>query len=184
MNRHHCAGRNGRIAAALTAALFIGVLAFALTPESVSAESGQAWSWQELQEQLSTIKNGTVLLRADCIAAEGDTHLVVPEGSRISLNLDGYTIDASAIKVDVHGQTPGLEMGSGIVVGGSLSIWDSDADKKGTITGMRGSGAISVSGVSGPKLPRKTTRALQPTSFASLTAASMSVSFSTVFLTS
>lgn len=146
MNRHHCAGRNGRIAAALTAALFIGVLAFALTPESVSAESGQAWSWQELQEQLSTIKNGTVLLRADCIAAEGDTHLVVPEGSRISLNLDGYTIDASAIKVDVHGQTPGLEMGSGIVVGGSLSIWDSDADKKGTITGMRGSGAISVSG--------------------------------------
>ncbi len=146
MNRHHCAGRNGRIAAALTAALFIGVLAFALTPESVSAESGHAWSWQELQEQLSTIKNGTVLLRADCIAAEGDTHLVVPEGSRISLNLNGYTIDASAIKVDVHGQTPGLEMGSGIVVGGSLSIWDSDADKKGTITGMRGSGAISVSG--------------------------------------
>ena len=40
--------------------------------------------------------------------------------------------------------------------------------------------AISVSGVSGPKLPRNTTSALQPFAFTSATAASMSFSFSTV----
>lgn len=139
-------GRKSRISLGLMAALFIGVLAFALAPEKVSADSGQASSWQELQEQLNTIRNGTILLMGDCVASEGDTHLTVPAGKVITLNLNGYTIDASAIEVDVHGQTPGLERTSGIVVFGTLAIWDTDADKKGTITGMRGLGAISVSG--------------------------------------
>ena len=40
--------------------------------------------------------------------------------------------------------------------------------------------AISVSGVSGPKLPRKTTSALHPAALTSSTAFSMSASFSTV----
>ena len=40
--------------------------------------------------------------------------------------------------------------------------------------------AIRVSGVSGPKLPRNTTRALHPAACTSDTARSMSLSFSTV----
>ena len=40
--------------------------------------------------------------------------------------------------------------------------------------------AMRVSGVSGPKLPRNTTRALQPRSFTSAKAFSISSSFSTV----
>ena len=50
------------------------------------------------------------------------------------------------------------------------------------ITGPSKFLAINVSGVSGPKLPRNTTNALQPCSFTSATALSISCSFSTVVL--
>ena len=42
--------------------------------------------------------------------------------------------------------------------------------------------AISVSGVSGPKLPKNTVSALQPAALTSSTALSMSASFSTATL--
>ncbi len=91
-------------------------------------------SWQRLCERAKT--NGTIRLDGDCIAALDDEVLTIPADTEVVLDLNGYTLDASAINSELA-----------IVVYGTLTIEDGSADGTGRIVGgVKDVCAIGVTG--------------------------------------
>ena len=86
-------------------------------------------AWQKLQYMFDHADNGDVIeLESDTTADfYNDTHLVVPAGKNITLDLKGCTLDRNSI----------LLMGDGNVItnNGTLTIIDTSAGQTGTITG-------------------------------------------------
>ncbi len=138
MMRKQSKTRQGRITVGLMAILFIGMLAFALAPEEVCAASESAGSWQELQNKFNSLNNVTIELSDECVASESDSCLILQEGKKITLDLNGHTLDRNA-DFSITEET------DAVIVYGDLTI----IDKKNTgkITGGRGlDGAFKVDG--------------------------------------
>ena len=74
---------------------------------------------------------GTITLAGDYNADDGDKALVVPEGTKVTLDLNGHTIDRGLAEAEAE------EDGNVITVNGKLTIKDSSKEKTGTITGGR-----------------------------------------------
>lgn len=127
--RRQFAERRAWIKIGLIAALFFGVAAFVMAPESASAEGE---SWQPLQNQISNISGtGTITLQKDWTATADDTNLVIPAGKTVTLNLNGHTLDRGLVKSPTYYRYQ--HDGSVIVVYGNLILNDSTG--KGKITG-------------------------------------------------
>lgn len=137
MNRHLCVNRISKTLGILIV-LLLGVLAFALTPVKVSAESVSTDSWQDLQSKFDTLNNVTITLSDTCKATENDSCLILQQGKNITLDLNGYTLDRNA-------ESSMEEKTDAIKVYGNLTIIDSK--DTGRITGARGfDGAIKLAG--------------------------------------
>ena len=113
-----------------------------LLDTGVSCEAGEAivpgrdavvtplWTdsdWNALQTRLTLGGGGTVRLNRDVTAGSADKALVIPEGCKATLDLNGHTVDR-ALKQPVAD-------GSVFIVRGDLTITDSSAGGRGAITG-------------------------------------------------
>ena len=90
-------------------------------------------SWEELQKMIDN--GGTITLAGDYNADDGDKALVVPEGTKVTLDLNGHTIDRG-----LAGADDAEDNGNVITVNGDLIIEDSNKSGKGNITGGRNKG--------------------------------------------
>ena len=88
--------------------------------------------WGDLQRRIDEAEDGAVLsLEGNTLAESNDGWLIIPENRRITLDLNGYTLDRNLEKYAVD---------SVMCVRGSLTIRDSSAAGTGTITGGTDSG--------------------------------------------
>ena len=114
-----------------TLAIFVSILmvlsVFPFGALTAFAENGAAADdWASLQAAFN--EGGTVTLSGDVTAPAGAAALTVPSRTRISLSLNGHTIDRAL--------TEETEKGSVIIVSGELDVFG-----PGTITGGNTSGS-------------------------------------------
>lgn len=85
-------------------------------------------AWQAMQLRIDHASNGdTIMMNADVAATEEDTALSIPSGKRITLDLNGFTLDRNLDSAAANGNA--------IVNNGTLTISDSGGSGNGTITG-------------------------------------------------
>ena len=110
------------LAAILLAALFLVCSAHA---------DSDLESWSSLQEAISGAESGDIIaLTVDVTAGESDTALVIPDGMKITLDLNGFTVDRNQ-KTYSGADGTVIQVLSGAV----LTIMDSGKPSTGTITG-------------------------------------------------
>ncbi len=96
--------------------------------------------WKALQRLINAAENGdTITLTEDITAQADDTHLVIPSGKNITLQMDGHTLDRGLS--DKEPQSGGRV----IMVYGTLTIDGNGVLTGGNISGS-GGGGICVSG--------------------------------------
>lgn len=102
---------------------------------AIKAQAAQitpkAKTWSALQDAINDAESDdTIILNADVTAGKTDTVLTVPDGSVLTLDLNGHTIDRALAE-------PGGNAGSAIHVqsGAMLTVTDSSEDATGKITG-------------------------------------------------
>lgn len=102
---------------------------------AIKAQAAQitpkAKTWSALQDAINDAESDdTIILNADVTAGKTDTVLTVPDGSVLTLDLNGHTIDRALAE-------PGGNAGSAIHVqsGAMLTVTDSSEDAAGKITG-------------------------------------------------
>ena len=114
--------RLARLAALLLAALCLIC--------SARAEAGIE-SWSALQDAIDSAASGdTIVLTGDVTAGEADTALVIPDGMKITLDLNGFTLDRN-LKAHDGKSGAAIRVPSGAV----LTITDSGEASTGVITG-------------------------------------------------
>ena len=107
-------------------------------------------TWSALQDAIKNTESGdTIVLNSDVTAAVSDIALSIPDGTVLSLDLNGHTINRNQI-------SPKGSEGSVIIVqsGAVLTIKDSSEDAAGKITGgyashgggIRNNGTLIVEG--------------------------------------
>lgn len=103
---------------------------------AVNAQSGElelrkdhASEWENMQTLINTAaeNSGTVTLTENCTANEYDVHLVIPSGKTVTLDLNGYTVDGSALDED------------GVIEIGGEPVWNGALVVEGTLI-LKGTG--------------------------------------------
>ncbi len=107
------------------AALLLAVL---LLVGPARADSGIE-SWSALQDRINGARNGAVIVLSDDLTAlDGDVALTVPSGKRLTLDLNGHTLDRNQRGRTVH-------VGSAICVEAGAMLTLRDSAGTGAVTG-------------------------------------------------
>ncbi len=123
----------------LTLAMIAGFLPWATLPARAATEVSE---WTALQAALNA--GGEVTLTQDITAVSTDTHLLVPAGKTVTLDLNGHTIDYSASGDGLYNDEANPDYFLGAIVvkeRGALTIQDTSEGANGTITGITGESA-------------------------------------------
>ncbi len=114
--------------------VLIGFIVFACSGAVTAKAAQDIRTWSALQEAINGAESGdTIKLQADLTAGAHDSSLRIPDGTSITLDLNGHTIDRN---LKENGGSEGTAIY--ISAGALLTVKDSSADSAGSITGGYG----------------------------------------------